>query len=185
MALLCEWRRLTRIVEVGVDRGEFAATFLRRIVNCELYLGIDPYVGYSEMGWNRGPDMQVATIRFERHANVAKLIPATSEEFLAALATSSDRYTRPYDFVYIDANHEKEAVAKDLELWWPHVSDKGILAGHDWDMSTSDQPGVRAAVMEFAEPRGLQVYYTTGDDPSSWYIYKNGMPGPDWVRNPC
>lgn len=182
--LLCEWRRLTRIAEVGVDRAEFAATFLRRIVNCELYLGIDPYLPYSEMKWPRDSDLHVASIRFERHANVAKLVPTTSAEFLAGLATSSDRYSRPYDFVYIDANHERQAVLEDMELWWSHVSDRGILAGHDWSMSTGDHPGVKEAVMEFAEPRGLQVYYTTGDDPASWYIYKSGMPGPDWVRNP-
>jgi hypothetical protein len=45
------------------------------------------------------------------------------------------------DFVFIDANHDYEAVAQDLDDWAPKVSD--MLAGHDWT-----EPGVSRAVNE-------------------------------------
>ena len=91
------------------------------------------------------------------------------------------------DFVYIDGEHTYEAVRADLEAWWDRIGDHGIMAGHDW----TDQPvhaGVKRAVTEFAEARGLTVYLTTvpgyhRETCPSWYTYKAGeMPGPDWRR---
>jgi hypothetical protein len=35
------------------------------------------------------------------------------------------------DFVYIDGNHCYEAVAADLNGWWPKVKVGGLLCGHD------------------------------------------------------
>lgn len=36
------------------------------------------------------------------------------------------------DFVYIDANHDEEAVFADLLAWGPKVKGGGVLAGHDF-----------------------------------------------------
>lgn len=180
--LLCEWRKLYRVVEVGVDRGEFAECFLTRCWNCLIYLAIDPYEKYGEMPWDREADFLTAVQRLGKFP-VAKLIRERSED--AALAISLITETRFYgdkfDFVYIDGSHVKEDVARDIAAWWPLVSDRGILAGHDWDMPSGDHAGVQQAVREFAELNDLTVYYTP-DDPSSWYIYKCGIPGADWKR---
>ena len=37
-----------------------------------------------------------------------------------------------FDFVYIDADHEREAVRLDIETWYPKVRKGGILGGHDF-----------------------------------------------------
>lgn len=199
-ALLCEWRRLTRIVEIGVDRGEFANVFLSRIINCEVYIGVDPYLGgasYPEMPWDREADFQAACIRFERHANRAKLLRTDSISLASKISATRELindhgdlsfipiprlYSDLFDLVYIDGAHQKDAVLSDMESWWPLISSKGILAGHDWSMASGDHPQVQAAVREFAKQRDLQIFYTTADDPRSWYIYKNGIPDSDWRR---
>lgn len=185
--LLCQWRRLERVVEIGVDRGEFAASFLHRNWNCSLYLGIDPYLPYHEMPWDRSADFQAACIRFERHALVAKLARASSADVAMHIRDvretgASLLYGSEFDFIYLDGSHRAEDVLDDLNLWWPLLSDKGIIAGHDWSMKSGDHPGVQQAVTEFANLHDAQVYFTTNDDPQCWYFYKSGMPGPDWSR---
>lgn len=184
-ALLCEWRKLYRAVEVGVDRAEFAQVFLSRWINGQLYLGVDPYQPYHEMRFSREADFNVASIRFERHARIAKLIRESSRKASKDLQQEGTPvcYAPPYGFVYIDASHKYKDVKQDIEDWWPLVADNGILAGHDWGLPDGQFAGVEQAVLEFAESNDLQVYYTTDDTPQSWYIYKSGMPGSDWVRN--
>lgn len=180
--LLCEWRKLYRVVEVGVDRGMFANCFLSRCWNCQIYIGVDPYEWYAEMRWDRESDFLAATGVFSRFSQ-ARLIRLRSQDAARALSdvTETDFYKAGFDFVYIDGSHRYADVVSDIEAWWPLVSDRGILAGHDWSMPSGDHAGVQKAVIQFAEKHDLTIY-TTPDDPSSWYIYKNGMPGEDWRR---
>jgi hypothetical protein len=37
------------------------------------------------------------------------------------------------DMVWIDANHEFEAVSADIRAWMPHVKKGGLLCGHDYN----------------------------------------------------
>lgn len=46
------------------------------------------------------------------------------------------------EFVFIDANHEYEAVKADIEAWYPKVRKGGHIAGHDY---ISDERVMRAA----------------------------------------
>lgn len=180
-ALICEWRRLYRVVEVGVDRGEFASCFLSRCWNCQIYIGVDPYEEYGEMQWSRQADFLTAVSVLAKYPR-AKLRQQRSTDAALSLSLSESKlYSEKYDFVYIDGSHRYEDVKSDIEAWWPLVSSKGILAGHDWAMPSGDHAGVQKAVVEFAEKYDLTVY-TTPDDPQSWYVYKSGMPGPDWRR---
>lgn len=80
----------------------------------------------------------------------------TSEEAAEVVTDAS------FDFVFIDANHTYEAVAKDLWKWWPKVKPGGWMAGHDF---TPAFPGVVRAVCE-AFP---EVWAQQG---SSWYVRK-------------
>lgn len=179
--LLCEWRKLYRIVEVGVDRADFSVCFLSRCYNHQLYIGVDPYEPYAEMQWNREADFQTAVGQYGRFRK-AKLIRQRSSDAARSLKMSqSEFYSRDYDFVYIDGSHQYEDVVADLQTWWPLVSQQGILAGHDWEMTTGDHQDVKRAVTEFAAKLDLTVYFTP-DDPASWYIYKSGIPGADWRR---
>jgi hypothetical protein len=43
------------------------------------------------------------------------------------------------DFVYIDANHELQAVLDDLEAWYPKVKPGGLFSGHDYVNDTNWQ----------------------------------------------
>lgn len=36
------------------------------------------------------------------------------------------------DLVFIDADHQYDAVMRDLEAWWPKIAPTGRIAGHDY-----------------------------------------------------
>lgn len=183
---LCEWRMLHRLVEIGVDRGEFGRTLVSRCQNCTLYLGIDPYAAYNEMfPFDRVADIGMAVNSLSPYSNKAKLIRTTSHGLAEAIKSGSidsRMYTDPYDFVYVDGSHSEEDVYADCVDWWDLISEQGILAGHDWSMMSGVHPGVQRAVRRFAKEKDRTIYLTYKDDPTSWYIYKNGKPGADWTR---
>ena len=49
---LCIWRRLWRVAEIGVDRGEWASLFLSRWIGDQCY-GIDDWASYPKMPFVR------------------------------------------------------------------------------------------------------------------------------------
>ena len=177
---------LHRLVEIGVDRGEFGFSLLSKTTNCTLYLGVDPYTPFGEMfPYDRAGDINMASIRLSPFSRIAKIVRAESVCIVDDIRSGnidSKMYTDPFDFVYVDGSHDEEDVYADCVAWWDLLSDKGILAGHDWSMRSDGHPGVRRAVERFADEKGATIYVTYKDDPTSWYIYKSGKPGPDWNR---
>lgn len=181
--LLCNWRKLWTAVEVGVDRGEYSNHFLNQWYGHN-FIGIDNYESYPEMPWDRDADYQMAVLRYERHAARAKLVRGSSVE-LAPIFLPEHKTPffgeHPTHFVYIDGDHSYDAALADINAWWPTISEIGILAGHDFDDA---HPGVVQAVTEFAAREHVVIYLTAEEQCPSWYCYKRGMPGKDWVRNP-
>jgi hypothetical protein len=47
--------------------------------------------------------------------------------------------------VFIDAEHTYESCKADLNAWWPHVMQGGVIIGHDYESF----PGVKQAADEF------------------------------------
>ncbi len=177
--ILANWRRLWRAVEVGVDRGEWANVFLSRWQGHEFW-GVDNWQPYPEMNFDRGADYLMAVAHLQPHAGRAKLIRGASVEVARIFGPDS------VDFLYIDGAHDYDSVTADIRAWWPALSEAGILAGHDWT-DQAVHAGVRQAVTEFAREIDQTVYITTvegylEEHCPSWYLYKSGMPGPDWRR---
>ena len=78
-----------------------------------------------------------------------------------------------FDFIYLDANHERGAVYKDLTNWYPKVKKGGIFAGHDY-VNLKDEVndfGVKDAVDSFFAEIGVEVMVEDIQFPT-WYIIK-------------
>ncbi len=58
------------------------------------------------------------------------------------------------DFVFIDGDHNYEAIKKDIESWLPKIKTGGVMAGHDYNAHT-----VYRAVNE-AFPSELYIFGT-------------------------
>jgi hypothetical protein len=48
-----------------------------------------------------------------------------------ASAAGAAGWTRPIDFLFIDADHSYEAVRRDWDDWTPHIPVSGVVALHD------------------------------------------------------
>ena len=175
-ALLNARALLGRGAEVGVKRGAFSERLLASWRG-ECLVSIDPW-------------REAATDDYRDNANVTQ---EEHEEFLrqtrARLArfgprseiwrmTSLDAAARTprgsLDFVFIDARHDYPSVKADLEAWYGAVRPGGIVCGHDY--VDGDLPnglfGVKRAVDEFFDARGLRVHVGRPDDPMfpSWFV---------------
>jgi len=168
LAELCNVVGLTRAVEVGTDRGVFAADFLRKWRG-EIFYAVDAYRPYPNMPYSRDADFLAAVQALQPYHARVRFLRMESRE--AAVLLQPPHYFPP-QFVYIDGDHDYTQVAQDITLWWAALAEHGILAGHDYH--ESHQPGVWRAVNEFAINHPDAIVYLVGDynQPDSWYVHK-------------
>jgi predicted O-methyltransferase YrrM len=70
-----------------------------------------------------------------------------------------------FDFIYIDAAHDKSSVLRDIKLALPKLKTNGVICGHDY-MEQEDQiRGVFEAVNEFFKDKKVNIFEDT-----SWSI---------------
>lgn len=166
------------VVEVGVYRGVFAEKFLR-LWKGDKYFGIDPWENLPEYqdtisGTDRNVDRaQALTLQQLFGYYRVNFYKSTSQKAVQNFCDGS------LDFVYIDANHKREYVAQDIELWWPKIVSGGILAGHDIDFPQGNSPiyrwrvEIEPVLREFATANNLIVYVIKEPGyPWSWYVDK-------------
>jgi hypothetical protein len=164
--LLANARGYLDAVEVGVDIGVFARTFLDRFKGHWLLL-VDPYCQTTERPYDRILDAYTAVQGLSHHHGRFRFIRDRSPEAIPAVLS----LIKPPGFVYIDGSHEESDVAEDLREWWKIIPDDGMIAGHDFDDA---HPGVMSAVKGFAEKRDIVVRLThETESPPSYYFYKN------------
>lgn len=151
-------------IEIGVRAGHNAFAMLSEMNIKALFL-VDPYFPYNDGGSYQTERVQKKSMleMLDRLAKYRKKVVWLFQKSETASELFPDKY---FDYVYIDGEHSYEEVKKDLELWYPKVKVKGILAGHDYN-SLVAWPGVTKAVKEFTERRSLTVI-PCGD--SDWLI---------------
>jgi len=163
LADVCNAHGVKNAVEVGTDRAAFAVAFLERFAGWKLFC-IDPWTEYDHMPFDREADYLTAVMRLAPFVDRVRIIRATSEGGRDALRSMG---IRP-EFVYIDGDHKRDAVANDLTMWWELLAPRGILAGHDY-LPRGNR--VRDTVDAFAASNRLAIH-TTRDSPPSWYTFK-------------
>ena len=91
-----------------------------------------------------------------------------------------EAHTTPFDFIYLDADHTYHAVCRDLNAAWSKLVPGGYLAGHDYslnELKVQDARhyagfGVKQAVDEFCERRGVEICGLALDGYTSFLIRK-------------
>ena len=73
------------------------------------------------------------------------------------------QFNKKFDLIYVDGDHETEAVLSDLENYYPLLMQTGIICGDDWLLKT-----VRTALEQFAQKYGLTIYA----DCNFWFLKK-------------
>lgn len=60
------------------------------------------------------------------------------------------------DVLFIDGDHSYEGCKADIDAWYPHMAEHGVMLFHDADETS---PGVVQAVEEFATNHKLDIFY--------------------------
>lgn len=164
--------------EIGVFRGSLSRRLLTR-PDLRLIM-VDSWGEYRD-GYAESGDYVAGLTETEQANNreSADVVTRFAEDRRTivrsdSVAAAADIADGSLDFVFVDADHSYAGCLADIDAWHPRLKPGGLLCGHDYDRT--DLPnarwGVKQAVTEFAEARGLTV--ELGED-HTWFIR---MPGP-------
>lgn len=134
-------------VEVGSFQGNSAAYMAVEIINTGNLIRfdcVDTWDRFAIGGLHlkepdKYPDDLVYQLFLQNTAPVRKVVNPIRLDSITAASLYPDQ---SLDFVFIDANHEYEAVKADIQAWFPKVRKGGHIAGHDY---VSDERVKRAA----------------------------------------
>jgi len=141
-------------IEVGAWKGDFSRALLRPPSALTLHLvdrwaTVPPYKHQTR-------DLRHAnrTIHERNYAAVEALRDSLPLGHVVLHANSSLNAAAKFahssvDFVYLDADHRREAVERDLKAWWPTLTPDGVLLGHDFGPLCVPHKCVRGAVDAF------------------------------------
>lgn len=155
-------------VEIGVDGGAFSQTLVEGSKLQHLFA--------VDIWRRRGPEG--SQLKYLEACN--KLAPfRTRVSIIRMMSVDAAEIFRNefFDFVYIDANHEYQAVVDDIAAWWPKLKAGGVFAGHDYWLGRpkGSSNGVQEAVDEFAARYNLALHITTDNakrENGSWITQK-------------
>lgn len=154
-----------RMAEVGVYRGNFAATMLRRCPAIEKYYMLDPWRHLDD--WNKPANTDDDT--FEQILAEARSRTDFAREKRVILRGKTTEVVDEMpagelDFAYIDGDHTLRGVAIDLIRLFPKVRPGGWIGGDDfcstiWQRSTAYEPTlVFPFAVYFAEAVDARIY---------------------------
>jgi hypothetical protein len=161
--------------EVGVQHGYFSEAILNVWQGARLY-SVDPwrefptasYIDVANISQLEHDQRYRQTVeRLKRFGTRSRILRQTSNEAVESFADGQ------LDFVYLDAQHQYEAVKGDIALWYSKIRKGGLLAGHDYlDGHLAEGIfGVKSAVDEFVSATGLRLSISQESKFKSWFIF--------------
>ena len=160
--------KLERIAEIGIYNGRGMRKVLRNEEANKIikeYWAIDPYKPlphYLELGENHrsigrhGEDhwkmIYLKALSYEPFFPQLKVIKLTSKE-TTTLFPKRFFPNGYFDLVFIDDDHEYEAVKNGIEAWYPLVKEGGILCGHDYCSTGKDKGYYKDNVIKAVDER--------------------------------
>jgi hypothetical protein len=155
----------SRIAEIGVYRGAFAARLLRDCPEVSAYYMVDPWRHLAD--WNKpanvGDDVfesfyREALERTAAHAGKRVVLRGTTSEMIDRIAGES------LDLAYVDGDHTLRGITIDLVSVWPKIEEGGWVGGDDfcrpiWQHGERYEPTlVFPFAVHFAEAVGAPIY---------------------------
>jgi len=151
--------------EIGVFTGKHALQILNRLPNLvKLYL-VDPYEEYQGYSPPRIREIVQGPKNAQRLLDESNVDPSRYEWVIAHF--SADVVPEFLDFVYIDGNHQFNAVAFDIKEAKKAVRNGGIIGGHDY----REGNGVSKAVREVF---GDDFHHGGRERLSDWWVIHGG-----------
>lgn len=133
LAAYLEQQGFTVGAEIGVQLGLFAEWNLRNWPSCTKYILVDT--------WQRMPNYEDAANYDDAKQDyiyqeaLRRLNPYQSKLQICRNFSISCALQFPdefFDFIYLDARHDRKGLSEDLAAYWPKLKYGGIFAGHDF-----------------------------------------------------
>jgi len=154
----------SRFLEIGTYAGRSFSYLAVEVVNSGKQIELH---GLDGFGWPGEASFQSFMHNMEPIVNAAP-----NQVMMIHKGNSVDLSKRfedgYFDFVFIDANHEYEAVKADITAYLPKVKPGGVLAGHDYHPVEHE---VKRAVDELFAPGTFRV----DSDSSCWIVEINDL----------
>lgn len=114
---------------------------------------------YLEVGVDKGKSLSVARMVADKGVEVYGVDVREDPEVAGTnfIHKRSDLAAKQWkgtvDVLFIDGDHSYEGCKTDIDSWYPHMAEHGVMLFHDCDRSS---PGVVKAVHEFADKLGVE-----------------------------
>ena len=158
-----------KVVEIGVDKGDFSKVILENDNPQNLIL-VDPWIEMLDVN-NKEETHQAKyqTVKdYFADDDRVEIIKKSSKEAADQIDDNS------MDWIYIDGDHKYQGCLEDLRIYKDKVKDDGYICGHDWTTKTKKGFGVNQAVEEFLSETGfLMCGLTSETNFKSYVIAKN------------
>lgn len=172
---LCHQLGFQRGAEIGVWKGAFSEKLCLKNPLLKELLCVDPWVSYP--AWldtkNTLPQEQAERFMAKAYEEArTRLAPLSRCTLIRDFSVEAAKQVPDgsLDFIYIDANHTREAVTADLIAWTPKVRAGGFCAGHDYRMFPN-KPTIHVieAVQDFTAAHGIDPWFVLAADRTpSW-----------------
>lgn len=160
--------------EVGACFGRYSEILCQNIPDLKLF-AIDNWNNKNNTRRERTLGLSGEAVTREKlapyHATILKK---------NSLDAAKDIVDESLDFVFIDADHQYQAVKDDIHVWVKKVKRGGIISGHDYYIFGSGNRGVVDAVDEYVKEHRCQLQTTSWDKTNPerddrqpcWYFFK-------------
>ena len=143
--------------EIGVGSGEKGLVMLTALPRAKFFL-VDSYdVNNSTFQFGRIFTEEERAEFIEKAKQKLAVDNDRIEWLIEDSVIAANRFSDEYfDYVYIDAQHEYEAVVRDISAWFPKVKKGGVIGGDD-----CGEAGVKQAIKDMERKFNLNVSYGT------------------------
>ena len=133
--------------ELGIWTGCSTIYLLDNFASIKRHVCADPYLTYTDSPGAGAPQsvydefFQTWLANRSLHDNRIEFHKTSSADLAPLLEDDL------FDFIFVDGDHSREGVYRDLSLYYPKVRSGGIIAGHDWE--SQGWFGVQEGVLDF------------------------------------
>ena len=154
---LIQTHNVKTVVEIGSWKGLSTSHIAKMLPAKGKVYAVDSWIGFPSQYYSKYDTSTIYQQFLSNmiHQNLTDIVVPIRLESLEAAKTC---VVSP-DLIYLDANHEYDAVYADLTAWFPFVKERGILCGDDWGWTWPGLSGfpVAEAVARFAKESQLPL----------------------------
>jgi len=167
--------------EIGVFSGRYSRSLCKGIPGVKLFC-VDSWRAYAPSYRDLQDQAELNRAKKDAYERLAPFNVQIIEKFSAAAVC--DFEDNSLDFVYIDGNHEFPFVTFDIIEWSKKVRSGGIVSGHDYyeTITQNSRCHVIPAVLAYTRAYKIVPWFVIGTKAMDPGIIRDGKRSWMWVK---